>query len=220
MLPIVTGFANSPDYGEGHSRDFRVRWALEEVGQRYDVRLLPMEQLKEAEHRSRHPFGKIPTYEHNGLTLFESGAIVLHIAYHHPCLLPSDVRGREMAIAWMFAALSTVEPPIIEREAAMLMEADKAWFQDRQSMLDGHVRERLTELASFLGRADWLAGDFSAADLLMITVLRRLEASNIDRQPMLLNEYPTLSAYVTRGKRRPAYERAMAAEQADYKRTR
>lgn len=214
MRPIVTGFANSPDHGEGHSRDFRVRWALEEVGQPYDVRLVPMDELKEAEHCARHPFGKIPTYDEDGLSLFESGAIVLHIANRHPGLLPEDADAREQAIVWLFAALSTVEPPIVEREAAELLEKDKDWFEGRQSMLDDHVRERLAELANFLGRSDWLVGEFSAADLMMITVLRRLEDSN------LLGEYPTLSAYVARGKDRPAYKRAMAAEKADFEKTR
>ena len=219
MRPIVTGFANSPDHGEGHSRDLRVRWALEEVGQPYDVRLVPMGQLKEPEHRARHPFGKIPTYEEGGLTLFESGAIVLHIANRYPGLLPADTVAREQAIAWMFAALSTVEPPIVEREAAMLLEADKAWFADRQSMLDDRVRERLGELSAFFGRSDWLVGEFSAADLMMITVLRRLEASNFAEAVMLLEEYPALSDYVSRGKDRPAYKRASAAERKDFEKT-
>ena len=220
MRPTVTAFANSPDHGEGHSRDFRVRWALEEVGQPYDVRLVPMDELKQAEHRARHPFGKIPTYERDGLTLFESGAIVLHIANRFPGLLPADGNAREQAIVWMFAALSTIEPPIVEREAALLLEKDKAWFADRQTMLDDHVRERLGELANFLGRSDWLVGEFSAADLLMITVFRRLEASNFPDATMLLDEYPTIARYVARGKERPAYTRALAAERNDFEKSR
>lgn len=214
MRPIVTGFANSPDQGEGHSRDFRVRWALEEVGQPYDVRLVPMGELKEPEHRARHPFGAIPTYEEDDLALFESGAIVLHIANRYPGLLPQGSDAREQAIVWLFAALSTVEPPIVEREAAELMEKDKPWFSERQSMLDDHVRGRLAELTAFLERRDWLAGEFSAADVLMVTVLRRLEDSP------LLDEYPTVSDYVSRGKDRPAFKRALSAEKADFEKSR
>ena len=220
MRPLVTAFANSPDHGEGHSRDFRVRWALEEVGQAYDTRLVPLGKLKDANHRTRHPFGKIPTYEQDGLTLFESGAIVLHIANRFPRLLPTESAAREEAVAWMFAALSTVEPPIVEREAALLLKQDKPWFAERQRMLDDNVRTRLRELSDFLGARDWLDGDFSAADLLMITVLRRLEASNFPDAKMLLDEYPALAAYVARGKDRPAYQRAIAAERADFEKSR
>lgn len=220
MKPIVTAFAGSPDYGEGHARDFRVRWALEEVGRAYDVRLVPWKEFKEPEHRARHPFAKIPTYEEGGLTLFESGAILLHIANRFPGLLPGDANAREQAIAWLFAALNTVEPPIVEREAAMLMEKDKPWFAERQQMIAGNVRERIGQLAEFLGGRPWLVGEFSVADLMMITVLRRLEPSNIEEEHPLLEEQPALLAYVRRGKERPAYRRALDAEKADYLKTR
>ena len=217
--PIITAFAGSPDHGEGHSRDFRVRWALEEVGQPYEVRLVPWKKFKEPEHRKRHPFAKIPTYEQDGLTLFESGAISLHIASRYPGLLPNDEESREHAIVWMFAALSTVEPPIVEREAAMLAEKDKPWFAERQKIIDRQVHERLTDLAAFLNGSCWLTGDFTVADLLMITVLRRLESSNIEEKHSPLEDFPALLAYVQGGKDRPTYQQAMAAEKADFERT-
>jgi glutathione S-transferase len=202
MTPTITAFAQSPDRGRGLARDMRVRWALEEVGQRYDVRLLSFGEMKQSAHRMLHPFGQIPTYEEGDLALFESGAIVFHIAERHAGLLPEDANGRARAIAWMFAALSTVEPPIVERSMAMLFERDKSWHEERRAILDDRVRVRLGELSSRLGDADWLDAAFSAGDLLMVTVLRRLGGSG------LLEEYPNLSAYVARGEARPAYQRA------------
>jgi glutathione S-transferase len=208
MTITITAFEESPDQGQGQARDMRVRWALEEVGQPYDVRLVSFQAMKEAPHLSRHPFGQIPTYEEGDLVLFESGAIVFHIAQRHAGLLPDDANARARAITWMFAALSTVEPPIVELEAATLIECDKPWYADRLPMLDDRVRKRLDELSARLGDAEWLDGAFSAGDLLMVTVLRRLEGSGI------LEDYPSLCAYVDRGKARPAYKRAFAAQLA------
>jgi glutathione S-transferase len=212
MKPVVTAFAESPDQGEGHARDMRVRWALEEVGQPYDVRLLSMTELKAPPHRARNPFGKIPTYEEGDLTLFESGAITFHIAERYPGLLPNDPAGRARAVTWMFAALSTNEPPIVERDAAMLLEKDEDWYEERQQILVSRIRERLGELASYLGNGEWLDGAFSAGDLLMVTVLRRLEWSNTPEEPQLFGEFPSIAAYVARGKERPAFQRAFAAQ--------
>jgi glutathione S-transferase len=180
----------------------RVRWALEEVGQPYDVRLVSFSEMKESAHRALHPFGQIPTYEEGDLVLFESGAIVFHVAEHHAGLLPDDANARARAITWMFAALSTVEPPIVERAMATLVERDKAWYEQRLPIVEDRVRGRLDELSSRLGDADWLDHVFSAGDLLMVTVLRRLNGSGI------LEEYPNLSAYVARGEARPAFKRA------------
>ena len=180
----------------------RVRWALEEVGQPYDVRLLSFSAMKEPAHRTFHPFGQIPTYEEGDLVLFESGAIVFHIAEHHAGLLPDDANARARAITWMFAALNTVEPPIVDLESATREERDKTWHEERLPILEDCVRDRLDELSSRLGDADWLDDAFSAGDLLMVTVLRRLNGSGI------LEEYPILSAYVARGEARPAYKRA------------
>jgi glutathione S-transferase len=208
MTPTITAFERSPDRGKGLARDMRVRWALEEVGQPYDVRLVSFGEMKEPAHRRIHPFGQIPTYEEGELALFESGAIVFHIAQRHAGLLPDEANARARAIAWMFAALNTVEPPIVERSMATIVERDKSWYQERLPMLDDRVRGRLNELSSRLGRADWLDGAFSAGDLLMVTVLRRLNSSGI------LEEYPNLSAYIARGEARPAYKRAFADQLA------
>lgn len=202
MTPTITAFARSPDRGRGLARDMRVRWALEEVGQPYDVRLVSFSDMKEPAHRALHPFGQIPTYQEGDLVLFESGAIVFHIAERHPGLLPDDAKARARAIMWMFAALNTVEPPIVDRGFATLMDRDKTWYGERLPILENRVRVRLGELSSRLGNADWLDDAFSAGDLLMVTVLRRLGGSG------LLEEYPNLCAYVARAEARPAYKRA------------
>lgn len=208
MIPTITAFAQSPDRGRGLARDMRVRWALEEVGQPYDVRLLTFDEMKEAAHRARHPFGQIPTYEEDGLVLFESGAIVLHIAESHSGLLPENATARSRAIGWMFAALNTVEPPIVEWSMANIVEREKPWYAQRQPLLEERMRARLDELSIRLGDADWLDGAFSAADILMTTVLRRAESSG------LLGRFPNLPAYIARNEARPAYQRAFAAQRA------
>jgi glutathione S-transferase len=208
MTPTITAFERSPDRGQGLARDMRVRWALEEVGQPYDVRLISFGEMKESAHRKLHPFGQIPTYEEGALTLFESGSIVFHIAQHHAGLLPEDANARARAITWMFAALSTVEPPIVDRSMAALLERDKGWYKERLPILDDRVRVRLGEFSNRLGDADWLDGAFSAGDLLMVTVLRRLNGSG------LLEEYPNVCAYIARSEARPAYQRAFADQLA------
>jgi glutathione S-transferase len=208
MSPILTAFKSSPDRGRGLARDMPVRWALEEVGQPYDVRLVSFADMKEPAHRALQPFGQIPTYQDGDLALFESGAIVLHIAERHAGLLPDDANARARAITWMFAAHATVQPPIIEREAAILVERGEAWHEARLPMLDHRVRDRLQDLSSRLGEAEWLDGPFSAGDLLMVTVLRRLGGSG------LLEDYPNLAAYVARGEARPAHRRAFADQLA------
>ena len=208
MTPIITAFERSPDGGQGLARDMRVRWALEEVGQPYDVRLLSFAVMKKPAHRALHPFGQIPTYEEGDLTLFESGAIVFHIAQCHRGLLPDDANARARAISWMFAALNTVEPPIFERDLAMVLESDQAWYDERLRVVEGRIRERLHDLAGRLGKADWLDGAFSAGDLLMVAVLRMLNGSGI------LDAHPNLAAYVARGEARPAFKRAFDAQLA------
>ncbi|MFL6855530.1 MAG: glutathione S-transferase family protein [Sphingomicrobium sp.] len=208
MIPIITAFENSPDRGRGLARDMHVRWALEEVGQPYDVRLVSFREMKEPAHRALHPFGQIPTYEEGDLALFESGAIVLHIAERHAGLLPDDANARARAIMWMFAALSTMEPPIVDRQIAVLLERDKNWHEERLPIVEDRIRDRLGQLSSRLGDAEWLDGEFSAGDLLMIEVLRRLGGST------LLGEYPNLSAYVAKGEARPAFRRAFDAQLA------
>lgn len=208
MIPTITAFEKSPDRGRGLARDMRVRWALEEVGQPYDVRLVSFTEMKQPAHRTLHPFGQIPTYEEGDLALFESGAIVFHIADNHAGLLPDDANARARAIMWMFAALNTVEPPIIELEQAPYVERGKPWYEERLPIMQDRVGGRLDELSRRLGDADWLDGAFSAGDLIMVMVLRRLEGSG------LLEEYPNLCAYIARGKARPAYIRAFDAQLA------
>jgi glutathione S-transferase len=206
MIPTITAFESSPDKGHGLARDMRVRWALEEVAQPYKVRLVSFKAMKEPAHRKLHPFGQIPTYEEGDFALFESGAIVFHIAERHQGLLPNEARSRARAITWMFAALNTAEPPIVELEQASYQERDKPWYEERLPMIEARVRTRLDDLSARLGEADWLDGVFSAGDLLMVLVLRRLEGAGI------LEEYPNLSTYVARGEARPAYKRAFDAQ--------
>lgn len=208
MTATIRAFESSPDRGRGLARDMPVRWAFEEVGQPYDVHLVSFREMKEPEHRARQPFGQIPTFEDGDLVLFESAAIVLHIAEEHPGLLPSDGNARARAIAWMFAAKSTVEPVIVEREASMLMEKDKDWFEARLPILDDRIRTRLRDLSNRLGDADWIDGEFSAGDLILINVLRRPAATPF------LGEFPNLRAYVHRGEARPAFKRAFDAQHA------
>jgi len=208
MTITITAFETSPDEGQGLARDMRVRWALEEAWQPYDVRLLSMRALKQPAHRALNPFGSIPTFEERGLALFESGAIVLHIAERHAGLLPEDANARARAITWIFAALNTVEPPIVQHEMATYFERDKPWRDEHLAMIVERVRDRLGDLSKRLGDADWLEGDFSAADLMMILVLRRLDGSGI------LDEYPNLADYVARGVARPAYQREFADQAA------
>ena len=208
MIPTITAFERSPDGGKGLARDMRVRWALEEVGQPYDVRLVSFEAMKEGAHLALHPFGQIPTYQEGDLALFESGAIVFHVAERRAGLLPADANARARAITWMFAALSTVEPPILELATARLLESDKSWNSERMPLVEDRVRSPLKQLSARLGDADWLDGAFSAGDLMMVSVLLRLKPSGI------LDEYPNLSAYVARGEARPAYKRAFEAQLA------
>jgi len=208
MKPTITVFEKSPDRGQGLARDMRVRWALEEAGQPYDIRLVSFKEMKERAHRALHPFGQIPTYEEGGLALFETGAIVLHIAQRHAGLLPGDADARARAITWMFAALSTLEPAIVERMVAILAEGDKPWSEQRLPLVEDRIRDRLRQLSDRLGNAAWLDGAFSAGDLMVIDVLRRLKSST------LLAEYPNLAAYVARGEARPAFRRAFTAQLA------
>ena len=208
MSIVITAFERSPDGGRGLARDTRVRWALEEVGQPYAVRLVSFKAMKEPAHLAVHPFGQIPTYEEGDLALFETGAIVFHIAERHAGLLPDDAGARARAITWLFAALNTVEPPILELVTAKFLEGDKPWSKQRMPLVEDRIRDRLNHLSARLGDADWLDGAFSAGDLMMVSVLIRLKLSGI------LDEYPNLAAYIARGEARPAYKRAFADQLA------
>ena len=208
MTITITAFESSPDRGQGLARDTRVRWALEEVGQPYEVRLVSFAAMKEPAHLALHPFGQIPTYEEDGLALFETGSIVLHLAERHKGLLPADANARARAITWMFAAVNSIEPSILEFANALLLESDKPWAKERMPLVSNRVRDRFKRLSSRLGDADWLDGAFSAGDLMMVSVLLRMRRSGI------LDEFPNLAAYVARGEARPAYKRAFAAQLA------
>ncbi len=208
MTITITAFERSPDGGKGLARDSRVRWALEEVGQPYKVLPVSFRAMKEPAHLALHPFAQIPTYEEGNLALFETGSIVFHIAERYAGLLPDDAHARARAITWMFAALNTVEPPILELATARLLEGDKPWNEERLPLVEDRVRNRLAQLSARLGNADWLDGAFSAGDLLMVSVLLRLKLSGI------LDEYPNLAAYLARGEARPAYKRAFDAQLA------
>jgi glutathione S-transferase len=204
MIPTITAFESSPDRGRGMARDMRVRWALEEVGQPYDVRLVSFAQMKEPAHLALQPFGQIPTYQEGDVTLFETGAIVLHIAERHAGLLPDNAGGRASAISWMFAALNTVEQPLVEREVTMRGERDQPWYEQRRPLVEARARRPLGELSRRLGEAEWLDGAFTAGDLMMAAVLFRARG--------LVEEFPNLSAYVARAEVRPAFRRAFAAQ--------
>ncbi|WP_036116541.1 MULTISPECIES: glutathione S-transferase family protein [Luteibacter] len=210
MTITITAFERSPDGGKGLSRDTRVRWALEEVGQPYEVRPVSFRALKEPAHLALHPFGQIPTYEEGDLALFETGAIVLHIAECHPGLFPTNPDARSRAIAWMFAAINTVEPPMLELVTARFLEGDKPWSKERLPLIMDRIRDRFVQLSARLGDADWLDGAFSAGDLVMASVLLRSRPSGV------LDEFPRLAAYVARAEARPAYQRAFAAQLATF----
>ena len=208
MTITITAFDRSPDGGRGLARDTRVRWALEEVGQAYDVRLVTFPALKEPPHLALNPFGQIPTYEDGDVALFETGAIIHHIAQRHPGLLPKNAAGRSRATMWMFAAVNTVEPPVLELANARLLESDKPWYAERLPAVEDRVRSRLNQLSAYLGASEWLEDQFSAGDLMMVSVLIRLKASG------MLAAFPNLTAYVSRGEDRPAYQRAFADQLA------
>lgn len=208
MTITITAFERSPDGGKGLARDTRIRWALEEVGQPYDVRLVSFAAMKQPPHLKIHPFGQIPTFEEGDLALFETGSIIFHIAENFQGLLPENKNARARAITWMFAAVNTIEPSILELQNARILESDKPWAQERLPIVMDRVRDRQKQLAAYLGDREWLDGDFSAGDLMMVSVLLRTRSSGI------LNEFPTLAAYVARGEARPAYKRAFAAQLA------
>ena len=208
MIPTITAFERSPDGGKGLSRDTRVRWALEEVGQPYEVQPVSFAAMKEPAYRALQPFGQIPTYREGSLVLFESGSIILHIAETHPGLLPADPNGRARAITWMFAAVSTVEPPILDFANARVLESKESWAAQRMPLVEARMERPLRDLTVRLGDADWLDGAFSAGDLMMVHVLQRLKPSGV------LNRHANLAAYVARAEARPAYQRALAAVRA------
>lgn len=209
--PTITAFDWVPPFAQGQVRDLRVRWALEEVGQSYDVLYLNQGEQKEPPHRERQPFGQVPTYEDEDVLLFESGAIVLHIAETFDGLFPAEASARARAIEWMFAALNSVEPSIMDLSYVTLFEADKPWSEMRRGSVEERIHGRLADLSKRLGDKTWLDGDaFTAGDLLMVTVLRIL----IDQG--FVEKYDNLAAYMRRGIARPAFQRALDAQMAGF----
>ena len=206
--PVITAFDWVPPFAEGQVRDLRVRWALEEVGQPYDVRYLSQGEQKEPSHRERQPFGQVPTLEDGDLTLFESGAIVQHVAETYGSgLMPRDPAARARAIEWMFAALNSIEPSIMDLSFVTVFEADKPWSAMRRESVEERIHGRLKDLSARLGDKQWLDGDtFTSGDLLMVSVLRIL----IDEG--FVETYPNLAAYMHRGIDRPAFQKALAAQ--------
>ncbi|BEV00155.1 glutathione S-transferase family protein [Novosphingobium olei] len=210
MPPVITAFRASPDRGRGLARDMRVRWALEELGVPYEVQLLDFTDLREPPHLARNPFGQIPTLETDGVTLFESGAIILHLAETTPGLLPFDPVSRARAINWMFAAVSTVEPPILELQTAVLLEGQNDWTEERLPLIRERIHHRLAALAARLGENPWIDGEFSAGDLMLVSVMIRLRGHD------LLEPHANLMQYIARAEARPAFQRAFAAQHAVY----
>ena len=209
--PTITAFDWVPPFAQGQVRDLRVRWALEEVGQPYDVLYLSQGEQKEPPHRRRQPFGQVPTYEDGDVLLFESGAIVLHIADTVGGLLPDDRAARARAIEWMFAALNSVEPAIMDLSFVTIFEADKPWSAMRRPVVEDRIHGRLTDLAARLGDRQWLDGDvFTAGDLLMVSVLRIVIGQG------LVETFDNLTAYMKRGIARPAFQRALADQLAGF----
>lgn len=208
--PTITAFSWVPEFARSHVRDMRVRWALEEVGQPYEVRLLNGVSSKAAEHRGLQPFGQVPTYEQDGLRMFESGAILLYVARKYPGLLPSDPTGAAHAEQWVFAAMTSVEPALQDLAMVNVFERDQPWADARRPLSEKRVHGRLQDLSDRLGDKDYLEGEFTAGDLMMACVLHGLSGT-----PML-EAYPNLAAYLARCEARPAYRKALAAHMADF----
>ena len=212
MSPTITAFERSPDRGKGLARDMRVRWALEEVGQPYNVRLVSFREMKQPAHLALQPFGQIPTYQEGDLEMFETGAIIFHIAERRPGLFPEDANARARAVMWMFAALNTIEPPITVLNVIDLQPGGAPeGAKDLRAAVLGMIEKRLDALSAFLGDREHLVEDrFTAADLLMTTVLRILRTTD------LVEKRPALAAYRTRGEARPAFRKALAAQLAPF----
>lgn len=205
----LTTLASVPPMFVGLVRDLRVRWALGEAGRNYDVRLISMDDKHTPEYRRVQPFGLVPVYEDDTLALFESGAILLHIAQRCPALMPADETGRANTIAWMFAALNTVEPALVSLVEADL-HAQQDWAVERRPAVESKAHSRLADLERWLEGREYLAGQFSVADILMVTVLRFV------RHTGMVSQYPALHAYYERCMARPSFARALADQTAVY----
>jgi glutathione S-transferase len=204
----ISAFAWVPSFAQGLVRDLRVRWAIEEAGLDYEERSLRLGDNTNAAYLRLQPFGQVPIYEEENLTLFESGAIVLHIAERCEKLLPSDLKCGARAKAWMFAALNTVEPPVVFLN--LLQQINSAEAAALQKPIVEAVQRRLDGLANWLNSRDYLEDQFTAGDLLMTTVLRILRTTD------LVSRMPALQAYQTRCEARPAFQKALGAQMATF----
>jgi len=206
----VTAFKWVPPFAQGLVRDLRVRWALEEAGLDYQVRLIGPDEQACADYRVRQPFGQVPVFEEDGLVLFESGAIVLHVGERSEVLLPADPAGRARAVTWVFAALNSIEIVVQQLAVIDLFHADQEWAKLHRPGIEQAVKKRLAELAAWLGDREYLEDSFTAGDLMMTTVLRIL------RHTDLLDAQPALEAYVKRCEARPAFGKALAGQMGPF----
>jgi glutathione S-transferase len=206
----LTTFRWVPTIAQGLVKDLRVRWALEEAGLAYEEKLLNVGEHKSAAHRALQPFGQVPVYEEDGLTLFESGAIVMHLGQRCATLLPNDPARRARAITWMFAALNSLEPAVQNLASIDLFFANEEWARLRRAGAEKDAQSRLDAVAASLAGRDYLDGEFTGGDLLMVTVLR------IPRHTDLVKNMPVLAAYVARCEARPAFQRALARQLAPF----
>ncbi|RYG11155.1 MAG: glutathione S-transferase family protein [Caulobacteraceae bacterium] len=208
----ITAFKWVPPFAQGSVRDIRVRWALEEAGVSYDAKLIGFEDQATPEYRALQPFGQVPAYRDDEVQIFESCAIVLHIARKSEALMPADEPGRDRVTCWMFAASNSIEPHVAQLAMIDLFAADSAWGQERRPQVEQMLRKRLTDLQTALGDKAWFADDrFSAADIIMTHVLRDLRHTDI------LADYPKLTAYVARAEARPAFQRALEAQMQPFR---
>ena len=202
----VTAFGWVPDFARGQVRDLRVRWALEELGLPYRTRLLMGE--RPASYYSEQPWGQVPVYKEGDLQLFECGAIALHIAEKDEVLLPRDEVGRKRAIAWLFAALNSIDGPAMAYVSAAFFHADQPWSAGASAAFGEHLTQRLARLGDWLGDKEWLEDRFTVGDLMMVATIRG---------PAIVERTPAnVQAYVRRGEARPAFQRALAAQLADF----
>ncbi|MBX3593137.1 glutathione S-transferase family protein [Sphingomonas sp.] len=211
-MPLeITGFDWVPDFAKGFVRDLRPRWACEEIGLPYSMRLLQATAPRPADYFREQPWGQVPALRDGDVRMFESGAILLHLGEKDERLLPRDPQARATAISWVFAALNSVEPMMLELANIRIFAADEEWAQLRRPGLMAFAGQRLDRLADAMEGRDWLAGRFGIADIAMATVLRQAEGSG------LIEERPVLLTYLERALERPAFRRALAAQLADFK---
>lgn len=207
---VVTAFDNVPAFARGMVRDIRVRWALEEIGGDYRPQFLDAFAARPEEYRQWQPFGQVPAFADGDMRLFESGAILLYLGEQDERLLPRDPAGRWNATSWLIAALNSVEPGLMQIVNLDVFQAGKPWTEEARPSAVELARSRLRSTENALGEKDWLAGSFSVADIMMVTVLRNIDHTDI------LAEFPALSAYKARGEDRPAFRRALADQMAGF----